>query len=75
MKHKAKLLFVLGCLILINHAAIAQPQDDYSLQFKIDIEKKISRSFSTSVFYQNAFNQNASELFYNIIDGGIDYKN
>ena len=61
---------------LLNVAGVAfsQPQNDYSMQFKINMEKKISRSFSTSVYYQNSFNQNATEMYYNFIDAGIEYK-
>ena len=73
MLKKSNLIFVLTTLFW-GLSLKAQPQRDFGMQFKIDIEKKISRSFSVSYINQSSFNQNTTELYYNYNDIGADYR-
>ncbi|MBX7108662.1 MAG: DUF2490 domain-containing protein [Chitinophagales bacterium] len=68
----AVLLF--SCPESIQAQAAYSPQNDFRGIVGLNIEKKISRSFSLTLFNQAIFNQNLAELGTCLIDAGINYK-
>lgn len=69
MKKVIALFFlVLGGLNVLGQ------QKDAVLWTSIQIEKKITRHFSATLFNQYSFNQNVSELGYMFVDAGVVYK-
>ncbi|MEO8146917.1 MAG: DUF2490 domain-containing protein [Bacteroidia bacterium] len=69
---KRLLLFVVTTLISCYNCSAQQK--DFEGIFSINLEKKISRSFSIGVLQQNAFNQNLNELGYWFLEAGLDYR-
>lgn len=66
-------------LLLFSYSCVSAqeaytPQKDFRGYLGLNIEKKLSRSFSISIFNQNIFNQNLSELGTSFIDIGLTYK-
>ncbi|MGB3076495.1 MAG: DUF2490 domain-containing protein [Chitinophagales bacterium] len=72
--------FFYSCIFLLccHRPALAQaaytPQKDFQGIIGLNMEKKISRSFSVAIFNQEIFNQNLAELSTSFIDIGINYK-
>lgn len=54
--------------------AAYSPQNDFQGIIGLNIEKKISRSFSLTLLNQEIFNQNLSELGTSLLDVGINYR-
>ncbi|HUM46893.1 MAG TPA: DUF2490 domain-containing protein [Chitinophagales bacterium] len=71
--HSVLLLLFFGCSPVFAQDAYT-PQKDFQGLIGLNIEKKLSRSFSVSVFNQYVFNQNLSELGTSFIDIGLTYK-
>lgn len=67
-------LLLLCCTEKVQAQAAYSPQNDFHGILGLNIEKKISRSFSLIVFNQEIFNQNLSELGTSLLDVGINYK-
>lgn len=63
------LVFSSGCM----HSLYAQ-QKDFEGIFSVNLEKKISRSFSIEVLEQNTFNQNMNELSYWFVETSLSYR-
>jgi hypothetical protein len=49
-------------------------QQDFTGIIELHLQKKISKSFSISLFNEEIFNQNLAELGIAFVDLGIDYK-
>lgn len=58
----------------IQAQAAYSPQNDFQGIIGLNIEKKISRSFSLTLLNQEIFNQNLSELGTSLLDVGINYR-
>lgn len=70
-----KQILIIILLLTVAHKKVcAQPQSDFLVSGSVDIEKKISRSFSAAFYNQNVWAQNATEHAYSLFDFGLEYR-